>query len=353
MKILHVITTLSTGGAEHLMVDLLPRLRDLGNEVEIAVFVCKQTAFYKQLETEGIKIHAFADSGSVYSWKHIGKLKKLMKEFDVVHTHNTACQMFAALGNTKRNILVTTEHSTSTRRRNHRVFRYIDRWMYKQYDKIICIAEPSEKSLREYIGDSYPIITVQNGIDVNRFATAEKIDLGMGDKKVVTMVAGFRYEKDQSTVIRSMKHLPEDYHLVLVGDGEKRPELESLIAELGLKERVHLFGLRNDVPNILKSSDVIVMSSHREGLSLSNVEGMSSGNPFVASDVEGLREVTKGYGVLFPHGDEKVLADVILKLTTDEDYRAEVVKRCQERAMQYDISTMAENYNNVYKELYR
>ena len=95
------------------------------------------------------------------------------------------------------------------------------------------------------------------------------------------------------------------------------------------------------------------MSSHREGLSLSNVEGMSSGNPFVASDVEGLREVTKGYGVLFPHGDDMALADVILKLTTDEDYRAEVVKRCKERAMQYDISTMAENYNNVYKELSR
>lgn len=353
MKILHVITTLSTGGAEHLMVDLLPRLRDLGNEVEIAVFVCKQTSFYKQLDAEGIKIHAFADGGSVYSWKHIGKLKKLMRGFDVIHTHNTACQMFAALGKTNRNILVTTEHSTSTRRRNHRIFRLIDRWMYKQYDKIICIAEPSEKSLREYIGDSYPIITVQNGIDVNRFATAEKIDLGMGDKKIVTMVAGFRYEKDQPTVIRSMKHLPDNYHLALVGDGERRPELESLIAELGLKERVHLLGLRNDVPNILKSSNVIVMSSHREGLSLSNVEGMSSGNPFVASDVEGLREVTKGYGVLFPHGDDMALADVILKLTTDEDYRAEVVKRCKERAMQYDISTMAENYNNVYKELYR
>ena len=165
MKILHVITTLSTGGAEHLMVDLLPRLRDLGNEVEIAVFSCKKTAFYNQLEAAGIKIHGFSETEGVYSYKHIARLKKLMKEFNVVHTHNTACQMFAALVKTKRNILVTTEHSTSTRRRNYRIFRYIDRWMYKQYDKIICIDKDGLEPMREEAADTkmyYPVRFVRS-----------------------------------------------------------------------------------------------------------------------------------------------------------------------------------------------
>lgn len=351
MKILHVITSLRTGGAEHLMVDLLPRLRELGNEVEIAVFDSEKTSFYSQLESAGIKIHGFSESESLYNPRHILRLRTLMREFDVVHTHNTACQMYAALAKSKNNILITTEHSTSTRRRKYPIFRYIDRWMYRQYDKIVCIAEPSELSLKAYIGQNYPIKTILNGIDIKRFASAEPIDLGLPGCKVITMVAGFRYEKDQPTVIRSLKHLPDYYHLVLVGDGEKRKELENLICELELQERVHLLGLRNDVPNILKSSDVIVMSSHREGLSLSNVEGMASGNPFVASDVEGLREVTKGYGVLFPHGDDKALSEVIQKLTTDDKYRQEIVKKCMERANQYDISVMVENYNNVYKQL--
>lgn len=351
MKILHVITSLATGGAEHLLVDLLPRLRDLGNDVELAVFRGRKTSFYKQLEAEGIKIHSFSEEGSVYSLKHIAKLWNLMRNFDVIHTHNTACQMFAAIGKTKKIKLVTTEHSTSTRRRNYRFFRYIDRWMYAQYNKIICISEPSEMNLRMYIGDKYPITTIQNGIDVKRFEAAEKINLGLNGKKVITMVAGFRYEKDQPTLIRSLKHLPDDYHVVLVGDGVKRLDLESLITELRLTDRVHLLGLRDDVPCILKTSDVIVMSSHREGLSLSNVEGMASGNPFVASDVEGLREVTKGYGVLFPHGDDKALADVIMKLTTDKEYCSEIVGKCKERARQFDISTMAENYNRIYLEL--
>lgn len=77
-----------------------------------------------------------------------------------------------------------------------------------------------------------------------------------------------------------MKYLPEDYHLCLVGDGERRAEFETLVKELGLEQRVHLLGLRSDVPEVLATSDYVVMCSHYEGLSLSSLEGMASGKPF-------------------------------------------------------------------------
>lgn len=180
---------------------------------------------------------------------------------------------------------------------------------------------------------------------------AKPAKLDIGNCKKITMVAGFRYEKDQPTVIKALKYLPEDYHVLLVGDGAKRLELESLVKNEGLTDRVHFLGIRNDVAQILKASDVIVMSSHREGLSLSNVEGMCSGHPFVASDVEGLREVTKGYGLLFPHGDSKALSEIILKLTTDKQYANEIALRCQERAMQYDICQTIKDYEHVYETI--
>ena len=125
MKILHVITSLSTGGAEHLLVDMLPRLRDMGHIVEVAVFKSKRTTFYEQIEQAGIKIYGFSEEEGFYNLKHIFRLKKLMKEFDIVHTHNTACQMFAAIGKSKNVKLVTTEHSTSTRRRKYKIFHAI------------------------------------------------------------------------------------------------------------------------------------------------------------------------------------------------------------------------------------
>lgn len=102
-----------------------------------------------------------------------------------------------------------------------------------------------------------------------------------------------------------MKYLPDTYHLCLVGDGERRAEFEALIKEYRLEQRVHLSGLRSDVPEILAASDYIVMCSHFEGLSLSSLEGMASGKPFLADDVDGLREIVKGNGVLFGYKDAR------------------------------------------------
>lgn len=354
MKTLHVITTLDTGGAEKLMVDLLPRLRDMGNGVELAVFNTGETPFYKDLRNAGIKIHAFSGPGSVYNPLHIIRLFKLMRNFDVVHTHNTSPQIFAAICSLFcSSVLFTTEHNTNNRRRNWPGYKWIDKWMYSRYDSIICISDQAEKNLKDYLGEKQNgnICTIYNGVDVSRFVEASQCEEIVDEFRglhTAIMVAGFREQKDHKTLIRAYKHLPEDYHLLLVGDGETRQEIEGFIQDLQLENRIHLLGLRRDVPNLLKSVDVVVMSSHYEGLSLSNIEGMASGAPFVASDVDGIREITEGFGILFPHEDDKTLSEIILKLTTDSEYREETVKKCEMRALQYDIKTMAERYNKVY-----
>ena len=137
----------------------------------------------------------------------------------------------------------------------------------------------------------------------------------------------------------------------MVGDGVRRGALETVIASEGVAHRVKLLGIRSDVPQVLKAADVVVMSSHWEGLSLSNIEGMSSGRPFVASDVDGLREVTKGYGVLFPHEDAETLANIIRKLHDDKAYYDEVAEKCHQRAMMFDIDKMVDGYEAVYQKL--
>ena len=93
------------------------------------------------------------------------------------------------------------------------------------------------------------------------------------------------------------------------------------------------------------------MSSHWEGLSLSNVEGMSAHKPFIASDVNGLREVTKGYGVLFPHEDARALAKEINHLASDETYYKKVAERCYNRSLEFDMSKTVAGYNLVYQTL--
>lgn len=165
------------------------------------------------------------------------------------------------------------------------------------------------------------------------------------------MVAAFRWEKDQPTLIRAMARLPERYHLYLVGKGNRQAECEGLARQLGVGARVHMLGQRGDVPRLLAESDIVVMSSHFEGLSLSSVEGMASGKPFVASDVDGLREVARDAGLLFPHEDDRTLAEVLGRLGDDPAYAASVADRCRRRAAQYDIRTTIDAYAALYRRM--
>lgn len=355
MNILQVVTSLQIGGAEKIVVDLSLALQARGYKVDVVSFSGGDTMFKKRLTDGQCRVIEFSEKWDVYNWKFIFKLRRLMKTYDVVHTHNTSAQLFAALANIPhRTKLVTTEHSTNNRRRNWICYKPIDRWMYRQYNKTVCISEIAQKKLQEYLGhfDNSRITTINNGVDVAYFYNASPLlELSHPTLFIVAMVAGFREAKDQDTLIKAISLLPENYQLWLVGDGIRRSELEKLICSLQLHHRVKLLGVRSDVPNILKSADVIVMSSHWEGLSLSNLEGMSSGKPFVASDVNGLREVTRGYGILFPHENVEAFAAILKHLHDDQEYYNKVAEACFRRAQMFDINKMVDQYEAVYKSL--
>lgn len=357
MKILHVITSLTTGGAEKLVSEIAPMLRDKGHEVEVCVFNGEHTAFMQYLLNAGIKIISFGEKCNVYNPIFIVRLIRLMKHYDIVHTHNTAPQLFAAIGSVLCSVvLVTTEHNTSNRRRDWKWYALIDKWMYSRYKKVICISDSTEANLREFINErSSKICTIYNGINVDKYITAlptgKKQITNYPDRKVVTMVAGFRYQKDQETLIRAMKHLTVDAELWLIGDGERRSIIEQCIKDNNLSERVRLLGIRSDIPSLLKVADIVVQSSHWEGFGLAAVEGMAAGKPVIASDVEGLAQVVEGAGLLFPRGDENELAKIINDLLTNDHYYKEIVDKCFKRAQMYDIQKMVNAYNELYMNL--
>ena len=93
------------------------------------------------------------------------------------------------------------------------------------------------------------------------------------------------------------------------------------------------------------------MASDYEGLSLSSIEGMASGRPFIASNVNGLREVVEGAGILYEKGDTKELTQILLRLKDDKELYNNIIEKCLERSCQFDIETVANKYLNVYKDL--
>ena len=366
MRILQVITSLDMGGAETLVVNLIPRLQALGNTVDLCVFNGTETPLTQRLKKESPQTKIYALGHGVYNPLYIFKLVKIMKNYDIVHTHNSSPQLFVAIASLFNSPkLVSTEHNTSNRKRNWKWYRPIESWMYSRYNHIICISKIAEEKLREYMGGEWlvkssnkykSITTINNGIDVNTISEAEPckelLDL-KESRKSILMVAGFRKQKNQDTIIRALTLLDkEKYEVWFAGIGERMEEVKQLALSLGVNDRVRFLGLRTDIPNVLRAADVIVMSSHWEGLSLSNVEGMSAHKPFIASDVNGLKEVTKGYGLLLPHEDAKALAEEINHLANDEAYYNEIAERCYNRALEFDISNTVSGYADVYKNIF-
>lgn len=355
MRILHVITSLRTGGAEKLIIDLIPKLCLLGQEVDLLVFDYTPTPLMQKAKEKGIKIIGLSKDRSVYSLKNFFKLRPYLSKYDIIHTHNYAPQLFVAMLAPHKSVLITTEHGGSNRRRNIKWFKPIDKWMYRRYNKIICIADQTKTSLISYLKGNWPqITTINNGIDLPNFLNAGESSLfnDIPDDIVkVVMVAGFRWEKDQPTLIKAFNYLPENFHLFLIGDGVRKNEYLEIISQNKLTERVHLEGIRMDIAEILHSSDFVVMSSHFEGLSLSSIEGMASGRPFLASDVDGLREVVSNAGVLFEHENPKALAEEILKLYKDKQLYKKIAENCVERARLFDLTKTIEEYNNIYNSI--
>ncbi len=351
MRILHVITSLLTGGAERLVVDLTLRLRQMGHEVDVAVFNGADAPFLQELrQHQEVKLYILGQS--FYDVRHIWRLRKIIRGYDIIHTHNSSPQLYAALANIgQHKRLVTTEHNTANRKRNRFFLRLVDKWMYRQYEHIICISDKAADNLKAYLKRDDRIQTVYNGVDVERIHQAEPLEEMKSERFVTLMVAAYRLQKDHETVIRAARRLPkEQFEFWFAGSGDRMDEVVREVKEAGLEGQIKILGNRTDVPQLLKTADVILMSTHYEGLSLSNIEGMSAGKPFVASDVDGVHEITDGYGILFPHEDDAALAEILQRLASDRDYYAEVADKCYQRAKEYDLGKMVERYEMVYQK---
>ena len=358
MKVLHIITSLRSGGAERMVSELLPRLRNHRHNVELLLFDGTRSALYNCIEQEGILIHILG-KGVMQMWNplHVFRLRKFLhrERFDIVHTHNTPCQLLTALAAGKNaSMLVTTEHNTFNRRYNWKWYDAIDRWMYGRYDYVICVGEKVKENLIARLyknADSPNIAVVPNGIDLKRFTDTVLYSSRKKDEYIIIMVAAFRKQKDQPTLLRAMQYLPDNYMLWLAGEGKQKKECEKLANTLGINHRVRFLNDRVDVPQLLATADAVVLSSHYEGMSLACIEGMVSGKPFIASDVEGLHDIVEGAGLLFPHKDHKQLAKLIRQVCENKEYGSEVAARCRERAIQYNIVNTVSRYEHIYNKL--
>lgn len=363
MKVLFVIDSLGMGGAETMVANLAISESRLGHNVSVLQLAYASGPLQELMKFDNVESIILkhkdrnAFKKNVNSIFNIFKIIPFLRHYDIIHVHLFPCLYwvgFAKMLSFSRTPMVYTEHSTQNRRRGNCLGRVADSFIYRfAYNEIIACAD---KVLDSFV-NVYPNVTssvISNGIDTAKYMNAipytknELINVPE-TTKVITMVARFAYPKRQDMLVEALKALPEECHVVFVGGGDSGNVKDKVIS-CGLDKRVHFLGIRSDVPRILKTSDIVVLASEYEGLSLSSIEGMASGRPFVASNVNGLREVVSGAGLLFEINDVSSLVCQLKLLLQDNAFYETVSVNCENKAKEYDISTMTEGYLKLYSK---
>jgi glycosyltransferase involved in cell wall biosynthesis len=206
---------------------------------------------------------------------------------------------------------------------------------------------------------------VHNGIDLDYFRPATEAapglpaDLGLpasAAPRVVTLLAALRDFKGITHAVRAwpdvLARVPEA-RLLLVGSGSEEASLRAQVADLGLTESVVFAGMRSDIPEILRASELVLLPSiYGENLPTVLMEAGGCGRPVVASDVGGISDIVadRETGLLVRPGDAAGIADAVVRLLDDRDL-AEAMGRAGRQRMErlFDAHGWAANLRRVYE----
>lgn len=360
LRILHVINELQMGGAARLVADI-SHYMSATKDVEVGIITLRNSdnsEIYRYIKNHPhIKLYDLS-GGRVYSLSKIRKIRKIMSGYDIVHAHLFPGGYLAALARTgKKCPVVYTEHSTHNRRREKKLFRPVERFVYSRYSATAAISAATRDSLSNWLKkDKYSkkIHTIPNGTDLSRFhnrdvSSQSGMDLFGKEGKAIIMISRFTESKDHTSLIKALPHIEnQDAFVVFVGDGKTMESCKRLAEETGVTDRCIFLGNRGDIPELVGASYIGVQSSNWEGFGLTAIEMMAGGLPVIASDVPGLRNVVKGAGILFDKGDFKALANEINKLLADKETYMVVKQKCITRSLQYDIKNTADSYFDLY-----
>lgn len=361
MKVLQVINSLYPGGAEKLILETVPLMNERNVETDVLVFTNDDYPFHKLLEEQECCKLINLNLNSNYSFKAILKLRNIILNYDVVHVHLFPAQYYVLLANkltfSKSPKFVFTEHNTTNKRKLNKYISWLDKLSYRGFETIVCISDEIKNITSDYLSSDKKLKVVENGINLDKIYNASPLKRSavanniQDSDKLIFQVSVFDRAKDQPTLIKSLKYLPDNFKIVFAGTGSKIDESKELASSLGLSDRVFFLGVRKDIPELLKTVDYVVLSSKHEGLSLASLEGLASGKPFICTEVPGLIDVVKGAGIMFPYKDERAFASEVLKLDNNKKHYQEVVNKCLERASLYDVKNMTSKLISIYEDL--
>lgn len=304
VRVLHVIGSMNMGGAETIIMDLYRNVDRTKYQFDFAIHTEEKCLFEQEIEKLGGKIYRFKRFNGINFVSYIRQWNQFFKEHTehfIVHGHIGSCAalyLYVAKANGKKAIA----HSHNTlKKQGFDIHQFL--WtMYSFPTRNIadfflgCSYQAGVDRYGKKVADSIKFMVLNNGIDSNKFMfdpeQRQKVrdELGIADSTVVIGHVGRMVEQKNHKFLINVfneyqKSIRSDSVLVLVGDGVLMDEINNLISNLNLTDKVYCLGTRTDTNYLLSAFDCFVFPSVNEGLGISVIEAQASGLPVICSDV--------------------------------------------------------------------
>jgi glycosyltransferase involved in cell wall biosynthesis len=345
------------------------------NSLQIKVLVLEKPSFRKIKNNDLIIMrtpsfypqkYSFSPLNIFYFFQELISIKKLIKYYDpnIVMGVDMRCNCLVSITkivNIKKIKTIATTHidlSSLTLNRANPIskmfFKIFVKLLYELVDIHVSVSKNLATNLKEDFNISKKINIIYNGLNLN--ITKPKI-LKSDKDFIITTIARLSIQKDHETLIRAFdlmrKKLPNT-KLWITSDGPEKHNLLKLTKDLKLFNKVRFLGWIKNINEVLKKSDLFILSSKSEGFGFVLIEAMSKGLPVVSTNTPyGPEEVLDygKYGILTPVGDEKLMANKIIKLLTNQKIYLHYSKQSIARSKYFSEEKMLNGYKDLITKL--
>jgi len=368
IKVLFVLANLRVGGAQRVTLNLVKHLDRARFDPKLVVLT-NLGEYQSAIPADVPLIHLNRSSARYAIWDLVKTIKKERPDIIYSVLNYVNCIVLAARWLAR--IPCTTvisEHSyvsgkLSSKQQLYWVARVM-RWLYPKADKIVCVSQAIANDLQELLRlPPSKMQVIHNPVVDDELMRRSKEAVyecqwfrEKHDKPVILAVGSLRAEKGFDYLLEAFALVRNiiEAKLVIIGEGEKRRELENLIHDLDLDTEVALLGYRNNPYKFMANADVFVLSSLVEGLPTVLIEAMACGVPVVATDCpSGPREIiTHGEnGLLVLAADPEDIAKAILRVLEDRELATKLTDNAKERAGDFNAAKITRKYETLFMRL--
>lgn len=358
-RVIHFVTG-GFSGATQVAVDLVRAARASGDTEPLLVLRKKRQtdpARVAQLRSEGLAVEV------VPGWSHaatVWSLRKLCLRFQpqVLVAHGFPEHLIGRRAGLQAKVpaLIHVEHNS--RERYSRWKLALARQLAQHSARIVGCSEGVKKSLLALGMPADRTVAIPNGIRLEPFASAGEHFFAARTPGIV-MAARFARQKDHATLLQALALLKQrglTPPLLLAGGGKAshRRQAEQLSAQLGLGTQVQFLGFCKNMPELLMTHQICVLSTHYEGMPLSLVEGMAAGCAVIGTDVDGVRELIdhQRNGLLVKHDSAPALADAIEQVLRQPEAAAALATQARADALErHGLALMTQRYEQLIQQV--